>query len=127
MGRAKPASRGRGKTGHFEAREIGLSTLAFGGCREPMERWPINSRWRKYKQFWHLRAAAGPIGTSPANWAFIARRLDATFDCPAAIRPRWDRIQNRPARPSAHLARPSGRSALRRLRLPLRSPAAGAV
>jgi transposase len=37
MGRAKPASNGRAKTGHFEAQEIGLSTLACGVYREPME------------------------------------------------------------------------------------------
>ncbi len=51
-------------------------------------------------------AAAGPIGTSPANSAFTGRPLDATSGCRAAILRRPDRIQNRPARPSARRCSP---------------------
>jgi len=93
-GRAKPASDGRAKTGHFEEREICPLPLAFGSRRKRIVRWQINSRWPKYKRFWHLRKAAGPAGTLPGISAFTARRSDAIFACFPKT------IQNRPARPS---------------------------
>ncbi len=61
-------------------------------------------------------AAAGPIGTSPANSAFTGRPLDATSGCRAAILRRPDRIQNRPA-PSARGARRRRLDGARRRRL----------
>ena len=96
MGPPKPATGGRGKTGHFERQEIESLPSSSGLYRETATGWPINSRWRKYKQFWHLHEAAGRTGTSRGNWAYIARR------CRGIVA--W--IQNRPARPSARIARP---------------------
>ncbi len=62
-------------------------------------------------------AAAGPIGTSPANSAFTGRPLDATSGCRAAILRRPDRIQNRPARPRLDGARRRRLDGARRRRL----------
>jgi hypothetical protein len=98
IGRAKPATDGRAKTGHFEKAEIRPLSLASGSRRERTMEWRINSRWPKFKQFWHLREVDGRTATSPGNWAFTARRLDAIF---ASVRPG---IQNRPARPSGRKA-----------------------
>jgi len=51
IGRAKPASGGRAKTGHFEKAEIRPLSLASGSRRERTMGWRINSRWPKFKQF----------------------------------------------------------------------------
>jgi glycosyltransferase involved in cell wall biosynthesis len=104
-GRAKPATEGRAKTSHFEAQEIRSLPLVPGSNRETTARWRISSKWRKFKQFFHLHAMVGPTGTSPASLAFTARRLDAISGW------RRGKIQNRPARPSARRARPPGLSA----------------
>jgi hypothetical protein len=49
-GRAKPATDGRAKTGHFEAQEIRALPLSPGSRREQADRWRISSRWRKSRQ-----------------------------------------------------------------------------
>jgi hypothetical protein len=114
IGRAKPATQGRAKTGHFEELEICPLSFAFGSRQKRTVRWRINSRWRKFKQFWHLREADGPTGTSRGNSASTARPLAVTVGC----LPRT--VQNRPARPSAQLARPPARP--RSLRTSLSAP-----
>ena len=78
-GGAKPASDGRAKTGHFEELEICPLPLAFGSRRRRMVRWRINSRWRKFRQFWHLREAAGRNRHIARQLAFTARRSGGIF------------------------------------------------
>src|SRR5580658_6901535 len=100
MGRPKPATHRRAKSGHFEQLEICPLLSAFGFRRKRTVRWRINSRWRKFKQFWHLRDSAGLVDRSPGNLAWIEGRLDVT--CGSGPRA----IQNRPARPPGPECRP---------------------
>jgi integrase len=67
IGRTEPATDGRGKTGHFEVLEICPLPLPSGSSWKRTVVWRINSRWRKFKQFSHLRGTAGRTGTSLVN------------------------------------------------------------
>ena len=91
-GRAKPATDGRAKTGHFETKGIRSLPGFPDSCREVLVRWRIYSKWRICRQFCPFTGMAGRTGGSPASWASTARRSGITCDRP---------IQNRPARPPA--------------------------